>query len=302
MAKPVLSVVICTYNRSDLLPIVLESMTSQSIDQSQFEVIIVDNNSTDNSADIAQSFCEKYSHFRLIHEPAQGLSNARNRGWKDSRGTYIAFLDDDAQADKSWCERIVNAFTTVKPQPVAVGGQIRPHFQSPPPEWFMDSFEVRSWGDKPHFLDSPYARFGFSGSNMAFLKKVLEQSNGFSPHLGITGATLRMGEESDLFSRIYQENPLFWYDPDILVYHWTPERNFSVMYRFKRLYQNGVFMAYAQHRSIFSLNYLRMTLYLTGQIILFPIRMIRHRDKKTFVILMQKIARSLGYLTAKNAK
>ncbi len=277
-------------------------MTVQSIDQSQLEVIIVDNNSTDNSADIASSFCEKNSHFKLIHETAQGLSNARNRGWKDARGDYVAFLDDDARADESWCERIVNAFTTVKPQPVAVGGQIHPHFQSPPPEWYMDSFEVRSWGDEPHFLDSPSAQYGFSGSNMAFLKKFLEKFNGFSPQLGITGTTMRMGEESDLFSRIYKEHPYFWYDPNILVYHWTPDRNFSIAYRFKRLYQNGVFMAYAQRRSVFSQKYLSMFFYLIGQLILFPIRMIRHRDKKTFVILIHKIARSLGYLTARHTK
>ena len=296
MPQIALSVVICTYNRADLLPMALESMVRQSLDYASFEVIIVDNNSTDHSVDIARSFCSRYSHFRLICEPTQGLSHARNRGWHEACGTYVAFLDDDARADESWCERIVHAFTTITPQPSAVGGQIRPEFQSPPPAWYMDSFEVRSWGEKAHFLDSASACFGFSGSNMAFPKKILAQIGGFSSDLGIVGTTLRMGEESDLSSRIYRELPYFWYDPQIFVYHWTPDRNFTVSYRFKRLYQNGVFDAYYQKRKLFSWNYIRMFLYLIGQLILFPLRMIRHRDKKTFMILMHKIARSLGYL------
>lgn len=242
-----LSVIICTYNRSGLLPVCLRSLVEQTLESSQYEVIIVNNNSTDDTQEIVESFTRIHDNFRAVVETKQGLSHARNRGWREAQGTLVAYIDDDAKATQDWCERIVTAFQTVTPQPVAVGGEIRPFYETAPPEWISEEFEKRTWGDTVGFLQPPRARYGFSGSNMAFQKIVLERFGGFSSEYGMTGHTVRMGEDTELFSRLYEQHPWFWYDPAILVYHWTPVSIMKISYRFWRAFRSGEAIARMQN-------------------------------------------------------
>lgn len=295
MIKPELSVIVCTYNGEQRLQACLNSLSAQTADRSLFEIIIVNNNSTDATAQIARRFCGLHPNARLVDEPNQGLSRARNLGWQTARGRYVAFLDDDATAAPDWCARIIDDFTTVSPRPAAVGGPIFPDYENPPPPWFPDRFETRSWGDTAHFLNSPYARFGFSGSNMAFDISLIKLVGGFRVELGIIGDTLAMGEESDLFSRIYDHAPLFWYDPQLVVRHWTPIAHFSLRYRFKRRYLNGAFMA-RHTRRIFSADYACKLIGLIWTIIKFPLSMLKHRNKVTLVCLTEDLGRKIGYL------
>ena len=101
-----ISVIVCTYNRAYLLKNCLRSLVDQLVETSTFEVIIVNNNATDDTEEVAKSFTEKYPNFRYIIEPNQGLSNARNRGYKEAKGEYVAYIDDDARAYTDWVENI----------------------------------------------------------------------------------------------------------------------------------------------------------------------------------------------------
>jgi len=251
-----LSVIVCTYNREELLRLCLQSLAEQSLDRGLYEVVIVDNNSTRAARDIAQSFEERYDNFRVVTEARQGLSHARNRGWSEARGEFVAFLDDDAKATPQWCERILRAFHEVQPPPVAVGGEIRPFYDSMPPSWFSDDFEIRTWGDSPGFLQPPRAKDGFSGSNMAFRSDIFTEFGGFSTDLGMKGEVTALGEETELFTRVYRKYPLFWYDPQMLVFHWTSRRNMTIYYRLLRNYKGGESLALIQQRRILSGPYL----------------------------------------------
>ena len=94
-----ISTIICTYNRADVLKICLEKITLQEADPAIFEVIIIDNNSNDHTADIVKTFISNYTgqiSFHYFLEKKQGLSAARNRGLKESTGMYINYIDDDA--------------------------------------------------------------------------------------------------------------------------------------------------------------------------------------------------------------
>lgn len=244
----VLSVIVCTYNRQDLLPLCLQSLAEQTLDRGLYEVIVINNNSTDGTQEIAESFATQYDNFRVVVEMKQGTSHARNCGWREAFGEFIAYIDDDAKATSDWCERILNSFQTVSPQPAAVGGEYHPYFESPPPPWFTDDFEIRSWGTTKGFLEPPRDRYGFSGANMAFRKNILEEYGGFSSEYGPLGHTLRMGDETELFFRVYEMHPWFWYDPAILVYHWTPSRIMKVSYRFRRAFSEGEAVACMQKR------------------------------------------------------
>lgn len=237
--KPKISIVVCTYNRVNLLEEVLYSLKKQTLSPTLFEVLVIDNNSTDGTWKFVETAIKNQSNFRVFKETAQGVSHARNRGWQEARGDYVAYIDDDAKATPEWCERILNAFETVTPKPTVVGGKILPWYDHTPPSWFTDEFEIRTWGEDPGFLESPVKKYGFSGSNMAILKEVLFDVGGFSPKFGPIGSDLWFGEEAELFSKVSDEKQLFWYDPRIKVFHFTPERNTKIFYYFKRAYLGG---------------------------------------------------------------
>jgi glycosyltransferase involved in cell wall biosynthesis len=239
MAKD-LSIVVCTYNRASLLAECLQSLAMQTLAAWRFEVLIVDNNSNDETWVVAEKFCREYHNFRVVFELEQGLSQARNRGWKEARGTYVAYIDDDGLAERDWCERILASFEYIVPTPWAVGGKILPRYTDLPPVWFSDRLETRSWGGSASFLKPPGAKYGFSGANMAFPRKLLEDFGGFSSRLGMVGEKVRMGEDTEFFLRLSAlQHNLFWYDPLIVVKHWTSTKQFSLRARFFRSFQGG---------------------------------------------------------------
>ncbi|ODS37371.1 hypothetical protein BEH94_07800 [Candidatus Altiarchaeales archaeon WOR_SM1_SCG] len=237
--KPRISAVVCTYNRSHLLRLCLESLVNQSLDKSLYEVIVVDNNSTDDTLKVVKEFSLKYPNFRVIQEKKQGLSYARNRGYHEACGEFVAYIDNDAKADRDWVRNILRAFEAVLPQPSAVGGKILPYYLSKKPDWFLDKYVVFTWGDKVGFLKASNAKYGFYGSNMAFPKVVLEQYGGFRSDLGMVGDKMGLGEETELFYRIYKDHPYFWYDPRIKVEHLVTQLNMNIFYRLNRSFING---------------------------------------------------------------
>jgi len=302
MNKLRLSIVVCTYNRADLLLVCLESLVNQDVEPESYEVIIVNNNSTDKTLEVVDRFAKKYPNIRTVQELNQGLSHARNRGWREARGKYVAYIDDDAKATPDWCKRILNPFSTVTPTPAAVGGQIFPYYETLPPVWFCDDFEIRTWGEKSGFLELPRARQGFSGSNMAFQRSILERFGGFSSMYGIVGGKLRMGEDTEFFNRIYDEEPKFWYDPAITVYHWTPRRNCTLSYRFIRGYRVGESVIHMQQRRLLSEIYAREFICLFKLICSVPYRILVAKGyKKTEVgRFLQEMGYKCGFLFGRN--
>lgn len=297
--KPkIISAVVCTYNRSGLLADCLHSLACQSLDSSRYEVIIVDNNSTDNTRQVAKKFLQNHQNFRYVMELQQGLSYARNKGWQEAGGSYVAYLDDDARAIPQWLELILHSFENVTPRPIAVGGEICPIYEMSPPVWFIDDFELRTWGEKAAFLVMPLHRFGFSGSNMAFQRWVLEKYEGFREDFGMHGTKLGIGEETDLFFRIYTMLPYFWYDPAIRVYHWTPVRNMKVSYRMKRSFRAGTCHSVICGRIFFSKQNLGELIRLCALIVSSPLRVARCMGlrRTATVKILQDISYRLGLM------
>ena len=132
------TVAIPTYNGANRLPLVLEKLRSQiNTENISWEVIIVDNNSSDNTSKIVQDYQSRFSEFvsiRYLFEPQQGAAFARLKAIKEAKGTYIGFLDDDVLPDKNWIYAAYS-FCQAHPQAGAVGGQIHGDFEvKPPPE------------------------------------------------------------------------------------------------------------------------------------------------------------------------
>ena len=90
-----LSIIVPVYNVADFLTKCLESLLAQDLPQNEYEIIVVNDGSTDNSGEIAQQYADKYANIKLINQANQGLSGARNTGIKHAKGEHIQFVDSD---------------------------------------------------------------------------------------------------------------------------------------------------------------------------------------------------------------
>jgi len=224
---PELTVAICTYNREKYLPQVLGSILTQTLSVLKFEVLLIDNNSPGNTVEISTNFAKDYPeiHFHYFLETNQGLSHARNRAIKESKGNYITFLDDDAFIDDHYLEVLLNAFNADEDL-VAIGGKILLYYESIIPAW-----ENKYLNSLLGFYDKGDLSFYYSkstndyprGSNMAFRNSLFDQVGIFDVTLGRVGGNLMGGEEKEIFDRIYvnPKNKVV-YLPNALVWHSVP--------------------------------------------------------------------------------
>lgn len=238
---PKVSIIICTYNRVALLVKTLESLLSLNR-LSEAEVIVVDNRSTDTTADAVKRFLEEHAgelDARYILEPVQGLSAARNTGILAAKADIIAFLDDDAIPCPGWIDTIVSTFGS-RPDCMAMGGPIAPIFENGRPEWLIKPFElpytivdlggrVREYPGKLHPC----------GANMAMRKTVFDISL-FPLELGRKGDSLLSGEEQWLFGQIRKERHTILYHPEMAVDHFVAAGRLTEEWIMKRYYSQGI--------------------------------------------------------------
>jgi len=234
-----ISAIICTHNRYDLLPKAIESLIDQTIDKTLYEIIVVDNASTDDTIKV----CEQYSsqqNMRYIYEPAVGLSEARNRGAKEACGKYVAYMDDDAIASRGWLEKILFAFEEVSPLPVSVGGKINPIWEVPNPSWLPDYkkpyLTILDYGDTPTFLKHPQILYG---TNMAFEKEVLLRFGGFRTDIGRKKRKLLGGEDMEIFMKLSEDSLPVYYMPEASVSHLVPKERLTKEWLYSRHYWQG---------------------------------------------------------------
>lgn len=232
-----ISVIIATYNRAEMLNNALESLCNQTLDKKMYEIIVIDNNSTDDTRSVVNKFL-RYGNIRYYLENRQGVSHARNSGCGYSRGDYLAFMDDDARANPDWLETAITCFKNIRPSPAGAGGPIYPFFVSPRPKWFKEEYEIRSGGAAPRFLMRGES---FSGSNMIFRKEFFYEYGSFNAKLGPIGNRFALGEETELFDRAWRagaENS-FFYSPKLIMFHVVPRHKMTVSYKFKRNFASG---------------------------------------------------------------
>lgn len=236
-----ISAIICTYNRAAYLQKAIQSLVDQTLPKEQYEIIVVDNGSTDNTKAIIEGF-EHFDNLRYIYEPIIGLSKARNTGWQNAQGEYVAYMDDDAIACPEWLERIVAAFDTVQPQPASVGGKVTPIWEAERPAWLPkqreDALALVDWGDNPKFLTEEHEHH--VGCNIAYPLQILQGCGGFSTSLGRKGTNLLSNDENIVRSYVRQHNLGTYYDPEISVQHCIPAERLTKRWFYRRAFWQGV--------------------------------------------------------------
>ena len=224
MSAPDITAIVCTHNRASYLPGCLDSLLRQSLPRDRYEILVVDNASTDSTADC----CRRYEAcgVRYCHDPVTGLSHARNTGWKAARGWIIAYLDDDAVASESWLESAWQAFRSLTPPLDGLGGPVLLLWDVPEPAWMNAPLRAPlgfvDWGTSPRrLLPSEW----IIGANCFYSRERLQQLGGFDERLGRKGACLLSGEETLMQKRIEQAGGYLYYEPRAAVqHHVTPDR------------------------------------------------------------------------------
>jgi len=244
-----ISVLICTFNRAELLRETLAAVHEMDPpDACAVQIIVVDNNSTDETPQVITESMEN-ARFPvvLVRERKQGKSFALNAGLAAATGDVLALTDDDVLPARDWLARIVRAFRT---QNVTfVFGKVLPRWQSqPPPELLTPQAQaiwgpmaIVDYGDAP-VLYTPTSRGQRLpiGANLAVLRKVLVSIGGWRTDLGKVNNTLICGEDHEIFMRLRRCGCYSgYYDPQIVVRHLVPTHRLTRRYFRKWFYWHG---------------------------------------------------------------
>lgn len=245
------SVVICTRNRARQLAEVLESAAAMQVPEGlQWEFLLVDNGSTDDTATVAMGFADRLP-MRVVRESTPGLSNARNCAVREARGRYICWTDDDVVIDAAWLSAYVQAFRAF-PDAAIFGGKVVPVLAGgQTPDWFerakLDNplrhlLAHRDLGEVPielSFQDglTPY------GANYAV--RTAEQRQAlYDPQLGVSPSHKMLGEETDAMYRMFSAGATGRWVPGSRVNHIIPPARQTRSYVYEYFFLAGATMAH----------------------------------------------------------
>jgi len=278
-----ISVVICTYNRADLLTDVLQTLCQQTLEHSEYEVIVVDNNSTDSTRAVAESFARQYPNLSYCFEQQQGLSHARNRGWQEAKGKYVAYIDDDCKVPEKWLAVAKEIIERISPD--VFGGPYFAFYNTPKPTWFKDEYGSHTPYANATRIEGPPDEL--HGGNLFLHRELLEKTGGFNPQLGMVGDQIAYGEETALLRHIHTTIPeaLIYYEPKLYVYHLVRPEKMTWRWLIKDRFTKGryvyrVFQTDKTNQVVLLRRILLVSLRLLLDVILFS--QFRHRDKQPY--------------------
>lgn len=233
---PLISVVICTHDRADLLHFPLESLALQQAPDGLFEVLVVDNAWGAGTAEVVASYRRSDQRIRYVREKAVGLSHARNCGFREARGEYVAYTDDDCRLPETWlahAQRIIE-----ERSPGCFGGPVYPFYDAPKPVWFKDSYGTRERAT----TSGPLTGGGnLMGGNLFVRRDLLERHGGFDPRFGMSGGRIGYAEEADFQERLRRADPpvVPFYDPQLFVYHLVRRDKMRVGWALRAAFAKG---------------------------------------------------------------
>lgn len=235
---PRASVIVCTFNRCQLLADCLASLVVQQIPTSEYEVLVVDNGSTDGTRRLVGEWAARVPNVMYVMEPVTGLARARNTGLRAAAGEVVAFLDDDAVASEGWLAAVLDAYERW-PAVGAVAGPVELVWPKPRPGWLLPSFYT--WfsrldlGSEARLLGDSEIPFG---TNMS-LRRDAVPPGAFAPELGHRGRKLGYNDEVELFARLRGNGHAIAYEPAAVVRHRVLASRLSPAWMIRRAYAQG---------------------------------------------------------------
>ena len=251
-----LSVIIPTRNRAKTLFWTLKSIAKQTLHSKLFEVIVVDNGSTDTTRDVVDSFMEKISNLRYYYDKSPGLHVGRHKGLLEAKADILVYADDDIVAFHSWLEGIAETFEDEAV--VLVGGKNLPKFETEPPSWISKMWEVDQdenrmlgylsildLGDEIRTIN-PHHVFG---CNFSIRRSVLLEAGGFHPDAMPQEVIRYRGDGESYVSRYILENGYkVLYHPKASLFHHVPKERMTLKYFYHRAYIQGISDSFTRMR------------------------------------------------------
>lgn len=236
-----ITVVICTWNRAQLLDQTLSAMASLSIPPDvEWELLVVNNNCSDQTDEVIARHASGLP-IRRLHEPRAGLSHARNCGVEAACGELIVWTDDDVLVDPDWLAAYARAARDW-PGASFFGGTIIPWYEEEPPRWiephselFSGMIVARDCGDCEGPLKEGWYPFG---ANMAFRRAALARRK-FDPALGVSGQERLLGEDLRLIDELKSEGCTGVWVPGARVRHFVPKSRMTTAYLWKYFFGLG---------------------------------------------------------------
>jgi len=244
----VISVIVATHSRRRLLARTLDALASQDVGREAFEIVVVDNASTDDTAAFVSAFARRPGVPRtiLLHERRAGKTYAVNAGLSVARGNVLAFTDDDVLPEPQWLGALARALEDTGAD-FAVG-RIRPLWEAEPPEWVGPALHgVLAIPDNgpdrlPITAGMKNPVMALAG-NLAVTRRVFETVGTWRTDLGKELGTLRSGEDHEFFLRMLRAGLRGVYEPTACVAHLVPASRLQRGYFRRWLYENGRMVA-----------------------------------------------------------
>jgi glucosyl-dolichyl phosphate glucuronosyltransferase len=252
-----ISIIVPTLNRASSLKLAIASFCHQTLSPDRFEIIVVDNGSTDNTRDVTQAAMDEFPqiHIRYICEPEPGLLSGRHCGAAAAAGDILTFVDDDIEANPNWLQAIQTSFDD--PTIQIVGGRNLPKYEAEPPawlEWFWmehphgklcPALSLLDFGEEPHDIDANY----IWGLNFSIRKHALVELGGFHPDCIAKQLQHFQGDgETGLTRKANAVGYRAIYQPQALVFHSVSKDRMMYEYFDRRFYYQGVCDSYTRVR------------------------------------------------------
>jgi glycosyltransferase involved in cell wall biosynthesis len=228
-----LSVIICTWNRAEYLCKTLRSLQECQLPAgTNWEIVIVDNNSTDETSAVCQQFLQQDpQRYRCFIEKRQGKSFALNTGVENATGGILAFTDDDVIVDPAWLAETLRAFEAH--QCGGIGGKIVPLWNFDKPSWFTSEGPYKllpaivsyDLGEHTRELNAPAL-----GANLSLRKEMFEKYGMFRTDLGPTAGSEVRGEDNEFCWRLLHKGERLMYAPKAIVFHPVDRRRIDKRY------------------------------------------------------------------------
>ncbi len=223
-----LSVVVCTFNRAELLGRALDALSRQTLDPGRFEIIVVDNNSNDSTPAVVHDRAARAPNIRFTLERRQGLPFARNSGVRAARAPLIAFTDDDVEVRADWTARVLAAFTA-NPDVGCLGGKVVAIWDGTGrPTWVPDGhygpLALQDRGDRPLSVGAHDVRPCLIGANFAVRRSVFDR-------VGLFSTAFPWGEDREFQLRAWEAGVLGLYVPDVIATCRVPAERLTKRYQ-----------------------------------------------------------------------
>lgn len=232
-----LSIIVCTLDRPGLLGNCMESLFTQLSEKLTVEIIVVDGSRTDETRKLMATYSARSRFVRYFFEEKKGHSAARNRGYIESSGEYLIYLDDDAILPADYMENVIQVIRMHTPD--ILGGPVYPYYTTPKPWWFSDEFEIRKYENQSGFS----SHCGISGGNFIIRKRILEKLGLFDPSYGMSDGKLGMLDERKVLDAYRFQTPpesqKVYYSLECYIFHFTPEYKMRLSYMLKRSFVAG---------------------------------------------------------------